>query len=179
MSRETLFSPCRSYRYTLWREWAAGDLFGESKPLEYLMVVGLNPSTADETKDDNTIRRCVNFAKQWGYGALCMTNLFAWRETSPWVMRIQADPVGPENNDHLLETAKGAGCILAAWGNHGAFKKRDRKVLSLLAAHRLDDRLQCLAYNADGSPMHPLYTPKDSPRLPWPKPKEVGGPGGI
>lgn len=56
------FSKDRLYRYQLWRIW------DESKP--YMNVIGLNPSTADETKDDPTIRRCLGFAKAWGYGAL-------------------------------------------------------------------------------------------------------------
>ena len=55
MSRRTIFSECRQYRYTLWREW---DLLNSN----YAMFIGLNPSTADEWKDDPTIRRCIDFS---------------------------------------------------------------------------------------------------------------------
>lgn len=80
------------------------------------MFVGLNPSTADESKDDNTIRRCVAYAKEWGFDGLCMTNLFAYRATDPKVMLAQADPVGEGNDQVLLDLSKSAGMVIAAWG---------------------------------------------------------------
>ena len=82
------FSHCRKYRYTLWRNWAGLMPTGKG----YAMFVGLNPSTADETNDDPTIRRCIAFAKAWGYDALCMTNIFAFRATNPMVMLAQPAP---------------------------------------------------------------------------------------
>lgn len=146
MIRQTLFSPCRTYRYTLWREWIGGE--------GYAMFVGLNPSTADETQDDPTIRRCIAFAKAWGYSGLCMTNLFAYRATLPENMKAAADPVGPENDAHLMAMADSAGVIVAAWGVHGAHQGRDAAVLRLLPD------LYCLALTKDGHPGHPLYLPK-------------------
>ena len=74
MERGADISPCGRYRYSLWRKWGPGAT---------CMFVGLNPSTADETADDPTIRRCMAFARDWGYGALCMANLFAYRATDP------------------------------------------------------------------------------------------------
>ena len=56
------FSPCRKYRYVLCR------VCDRTKP--FAMFIGLNPSNADETKDDPTIKRCLNFAKSWGYGGI-------------------------------------------------------------------------------------------------------------
>jgi hypothetical protein len=78
------------------------------------MFVGLNPSTADEGGDDPTIRRCVGFARDWGYSGLCMTNLFAFRATQPKDMLAQADPVGPNNDETLTRLAKEAKVIVAA-----------------------------------------------------------------
>ena len=146
MTRQTIFSPCRTYRYALWREWIGG--YG------YAMFVGLNPSTADETQDDPTIRRCIAFAKAWGYSGLCMTNLFAFRATDPKDMKASADPTGPENDAHLLALADGAGVIVAAWGANGIHKGRDANVRNLLPA------LHCLALTKDGHPGHPLYLRK-------------------
>lgn len=146
MIRQTIFSPCRTYRYTLWREWIGGK--------GYAMFVGLNPSTADERQDDPTIRRCIAYAKAWGYSALCMTNLFAFRATEPKDMKAVADPVGPENDAHLLAMAGGAGVIVAAWGTHGTHRGRDAAVRKLLPA------LYCLALTKDGHPAHPLYLKK-------------------
>lgn len=143
MTRNTLFSPCRAYRYALWREWIGGE--------GYAMFVGLNPSTADETSDDPTIRRCIAFSKAWGYAGLCMTNLFAYRATKPADMKAAADPVGPENDAHLLRLASEAGVIVAAWGANGTHRGRDTQVRKLLPA------LHYLVLTKDGHPGHPLY----------------------
>ncbi len=164
MNRNTEFSDCRRYRYTLWREWDCDLLTGCADDLahagEYLMVIGLNPSTADETNDDPTIRRCIGFAKSWGYGALCMTNLFAFRATDPEVMKRTLAPEGEtidsntsRNCQWLLETAKGAGMILAAWGKHGRHRDRAAAVVRMLDLYPI----HALTLNADGSPKHPLY----------------------
>lgn len=151
--KDTLFSPCRRYRYTLWRTWDV-DLFDTNPNKDhYLMVIGLNPSTADETEDDPTIRRCIDYAKRWGYSALCMTNLFGWRDTDPKKMLAAQDPVGPENDHHLQTCATSAGLIVAAWGNHGQHRGRAGDVC------RLIPNLHCLRRNGDGSPAHPLYLP--------------------
>lgn len=88
MKKDAILSQDRKYRYVLSRIW------DESKPM--VVIIGLNPSTADEKDDDNTITKCINFAKQWGYGGLYMLNLFAFRATSPSDM-FNADRV-------LLET---------------------------------------------------------------------------
>lgn len=152
--RVCIFSPCRKYRYTLWREW---DLLNPA----YLMVVGLNPSTADERNDDPTIRRCIGFAKSWGFGALCMTNLFAWRDTDPERMKAESEPVGVENDARLQACATGAGLILAAWGKHGSHMGRGRVVRELLPS------LHCLKRNKDGSPMHPLYVAANTQPQPY------------
>ncbi|GHX72979.1 hypothetical protein VCSRO16_3593 [Vibrio cholerae] len=73
MKNTAELSKCRKYRYALWRTWDS------DKP--FAMFIGLNPSTADEKNDDPTLRRCINFAKSWGYGGVCMANLFAFRAT--------------------------------------------------------------------------------------------------
>ena len=149
------FSPCRSYRYSLWREW------GEDS-LGYAMFIGLNPSTADETRDDPTVRRCINFAMYWGFGALCMTNLFAFRATDPTVMKVQSDPNGPDNNATLKKLATDAGVVVAAWGTHGTHRGRDKEVLGMLPG------LKCLALTKDGLPKHPLYLLKTLRPMPLP-----------
>lgn len=149
MERTATFSPCRRYRYSLWRNWA--DLLGTGKG--YAMFIGLNPSTANETEDDPTIRRCMAFAKAWGYDGLCMTNLFAFRATDPAVMLAESHPVGPENDLHLHEMAQGAGIVIAAWGTPGAHLGRDASARSLIP------KLHYLRLTKDGHPGHPLYLP--------------------
>src|ERR1019366_6557448 len=104
MQRNAILSDCRRYRFELWRTW--DDLLNDGNG--YAMFVGLNPSTADETEDDPTIRRCTDYAQRWGYSGLCMTNLFAYRATLPQDMRGAPDPVGEGNDDHLIQCAANA-----------------------------------------------------------------------
>lgn len=174
MIRETIFSPNRVYRYTLWREWPAPtpELYHTEDPHleyypgrhdQYVMFIGLNPSTADETKDDPTIRKCVGFAKRWGYGALCMTNLFAFRATDPKVMMEQRyNALGPDSNRWLLECSRDAGRLVAAWGANGKFLNRDKDVVQML------DFLECLRKTKAGHPEHPLYVPYTAQPIPFP-----------
>jgi hypothetical protein len=145
MKRGAEFSPCRRYRYALMRSWQPGT--------GCAMFVGLNPSTADETEDDPTIRRCIAFARAWGYGGLLMTNLFAYRATQPADMLAQDDPVGPENDRYLKEGAAASGVVVAAWGTNGAHRGRDAQVRAMLPG------LHYLRLTKEGHPGHPLYLP--------------------
>lgn len=141
--------PNREYRYTLWRYW--------DESLPFVQYIGLNPSTADETKDDPTIRKCVGFAKRFGMGGICMTNLFAWRDTKPENMKKAAEPIGPDNDLFLQEVAKEAEIVIAAWGNHGIHLGRDEIVRALIP------NMKALKINAaTGQPGHPLYIPYET-----------------
>ena len=146
MKTDAIFSECRKYRYALTRIW------DETKP--YAMFIGLTPSTADEIQDDPTVRRCITFAKSWGFGGVCMTNIFAYRATQPADMMAAADPVGPDNDMWLKKLADNAAVIVAAWGNDGSFNNRSTEVISLF------QDLKCLKLNKSGEPAHPLYQPK-------------------
>ena len=148
MHRQTILSPCRQYRYVLWREW-------DKTNASYVLFVGLNPSTADETEDDPTIRRCMNYAKRWGYGALCMVNLFAYRATDPDAMKAHPQPVGTENDYWIRKMAREAGVVVAAWGVHGTHAHRDEIVKRLLGP-----KLTYLRKTKAGHPRHPLYLKK-------------------
>jgi hypothetical protein len=150
------FSSCRTWRYTLWRIW------DEAAP--YLNVIGLNPSTATETLDDPTIRRCIAFARSWGYGGLYMTNAFAFRATLPKVMKKAAEPVGADNDLWLKKTAESAGLVVAAWGREGGFRDRDRAILTMIP------NLHCFRVTPKtGYPEHPLYLPGDLKPIPYKK----------
>lgn len=144
--------PDRLYRYVLWREWDLG--------LPYMAVIGLNPSTADEVKNDPTVAKCVRLAKRWNLGALCMLNLFAWRDTDPDKMKAQDQPIGQDNDRWLIECCRGAGLILAAWGNHGQHRGRSGAVRSMLQGQGLT--LHALKLNSTMEPQHPLYVREDT-----------------
>jgi hypothetical protein len=151
------FSDCRRYRYWLIRRWDA------SKPL--IAFIGLNPSTADETKDDPTMRKIRKFATAWGYGGFLMLNLFAYRATKPTDMtkaRKHMDIIGRANtlcdlNNYLREF--GVGSTVAAWGHY----KTDRGE----SLKGFISNLDCLGVNKDGSPKHPLYLRDDTKLRPF------------
>ncbi|WP_338593230.1 DUF1643 domain-containing protein [Shewanella khirikhana] len=150
---DAVISSCQQYRYALTRVWEA------EKP--YVTFIGLNPSTADASLDDPTIRRCIGFAERWGYGGLVMVNLFAYRATVPSVMMAATDPVGVNNDEWLKSFANNAGVVVAAWGNHGAFMQRSTKVCELLP------NLHYLKLNGSGEPAHPLYLKSTLVPKPW------------
>lgn len=142
------------YRYRLWRIWEP------NKPL--LNIIGLNPSTADATEDDATMRRCIGFAEREGFGGLVMTNLFAYRATDPSAMRRADDPIGQENDQHVREAAQQCSQVWFAWGNGGRFLDRNTHVLSLI-----ERECHCLGTTGLGEPRHPLYLRKDEQIAPY------------
>lgn len=156
IARVTVFSVLRQFRYTLWRTW------DEHNPT-FMQVIGLNPSTADEMQDDPTVRRCIGYAKRWGYGALCMTNLFAYRSTDPAALYTKLDPVGFMNDHYLMTVAREASLILAGWGTHGNYQSRGQEVTTLMETRPL----VCLGVNKDGTPKHPLYLRSDAMPVPY------------
>ena len=140
------FSRCRQYRYALHRYW--------DESLGGLLLIGLNPSTADATHNDPTIRRCIGFARDWGFGSLCVANLFAYRATYPSDLKAAADSIGPRNNTWLRRLAREADLVVAAWGNDGRHLNRAAEVRKMLPD------LHCIRMNSIGEPAHPLYLPK-------------------
>lgn len=148
-----VLSPCRTYRYRLTRCWQP-----HGKQLAFIM---LNPSTADEMVDDPTIRRCIGFAHRLGFASLTVGNLFAYRATDPADLRRAENPIGPDNDRHLLAIADDAEMVICAWGAHGAHMGRGQAVRSLLRAP-----LWCLSRTKAGEPTHPLYLPGDLEPVP-------------
>lgn len=161
-TRTCHFSPCRTYRYELRIIW------DESRKPQ--MFIGLNPSTADEENDDPTIRRCINYAQQWGAGGLVMVNACAYRATDPKAMlAFPGDQVGPKNTIDYLESiaAQCQNKPIAAWGRHAdkvcipGLPRRGWLLKNIMGP------LDCLRINGDGSPCHPLYLPKELRPIPF------------
>jgi hypothetical protein len=142
-----LFDASRCYRYRLGRAWAAPGT-------GCVLFVMLNPSTADAEHDDPTLRRCIWFAHAWGFGAVDVMNLFAYRAPRPQVLRRVADPVGPDNDRHIDLAAGAATAIVCAWAEQGGYRGRGADVALALRRHR---PLLCLGSTKNGQPLHPLY----------------------
>ncbi len=136
------------YRYSLERRWGKG---------RGLLFIMLNPSTADATKNDPTIRRCMGFAKQWRHPAVTVANIFAYRATDPELMKKQVDPVGPRNDEAIMKLAENAASIVCAWGNHGTFRKRGDEVKEMLWGRGFV--LKTFRLTSKYQPEHPLYQP--------------------
>lgn len=152
-----LYSPCQTYRYTLTRIWNPGG--------PKALFVMLNPSTATEVQNDPTVERCERRARALGFGAFRVCNIFAFRATDPRVMRAQADPVGPDNDAAIVESAPWADRIICAWGTHGAHLGRGPAVEALLRA--TGQRLYHLGLSKAGHPKHPLYIGYSQQPQPW------------
>lgn len=146
MKTDAYLSDDRRYRYWLLREWDIS--------LPVVAFIGVNPSTADERKDDATIRKEIGFAKRWGFGAVLALNVGAYRSTDPRTWRKAWDAIGQYNSaEHL------AGYIqhfrvsktIAAWGKNGNYYSGRCDAII-----RTIPDLHCLGRNSDGSPRHPL-----------------------
>lgn len=140
------FSPCRKYRYVLPRRLSMDVR-------RICMFVMLNPSTADETQDDPTIRRCIGYAKTWGYDGLYVGNLYGWRSTDPQGLWTAENPVGFHNDFWLNVMAQQSDIVVCAWGAN-AKPSRAAEVRALLDGFA---DLRFLKLTKAGIPGHPLY----------------------
>lgn len=145
------FDRTRRYRYSLMRAWGDGPR---------AVFVMLNPNAADATRDDPTIRRCVGFARRWGYGSVEVVNLFGLRARDPRDLARAADPVGPDNDRYLRAAVRRADLVVCAWGASRIAARR------AAAARDLWDGspLRCLGRTRSGAPRHPLYLRRDTRR---------------
>lgn len=145
------FSPCRTWRYALWRTW--------EPELPRVAFCGLNPSTADEEHNDPTVRRCIQFAHDWGYGGMWMLNAFGFRATDPRDMKSSLDPVGPDNDATIERVRRLVKMVVACWGVHGSWLTRGEELLKFLKSM---GPVHCLGWTKWLHPKHPLYLPKDT-----------------
>lgn len=156
MKRSAEVSECGKFRWWLQRRWDNGPL---------VCFVMLNPSTADAEKDDPTIRRCIGYAKAWGFGAMSVRNLYAYRATKPADMKKAMkvmDVTGGERGLSELRASISADLVIAAWGTHvseGAAKR----FVELTAP----SPIWCLRKTPQGIPVHPLMQPADLKPQPY------------
>ncbi len=158
--RRADIDPSGRFRYSLTREWSAAN--------SRIAFVMLNPSTADHNQDDPTIRRCMGFARSWGFGALDVVNLFALRATDPRELSLATDPIGQDNPRALRRVLERADETLLAWGSsvRHAPPPALARALDTLAQCAADRPLSCLGLTAHAHPRHPLFVRGDTPRTP-------------
>lgn len=146
------------YRYYLTRRWGPG--------LGVTWVM-LNPSTADADRDDPTLRKIVAFTRAWGYGALAVVNLFAYRTPYPDQLALAGDPVGPENDRWVEHHVRAAALVVAAWGGNERAPARAADLLPRIEGVPL----HCLGTTKDGAPRHPGRLAYATTLTPWRPPR--------
>jgi hypothetical protein len=155
------------YRYDLGRAWGKGE--------SQVVWVLLNPSTADAEKDDMTVSKCVGFSKRWGYDAMIIVNLYAYRATKPEVLLEVEDPFGPANYSSVKRRIGDADLLVLGWS--GAIEKVNpstrhwSKTLSRYNVEQVakDNGLtpMCLGRTGLGHPRHPSRLGYDTPLEVW------------
>lgn len=159
MLKDAYISECGDYRYWLTRNWSNGADKNE------LPIIMLNPSTADHTVDDPTIKRCISFADLHGYNSLRVFNLFPLRATDPKFLYIHPYPKGFENRDIISQYFSKLGEspeVLVAWGVRGGYLDQDKKIIDLIKVCNKNVKFVCLGRTKDGLPKHPLYVRKEN-----------------
>jgi hypothetical protein len=151
----TNISLCGRYRYRLGRSWSDGPI------VNFIM---LNPSTADSTADDPTIRRCIEFARKWDFAGIEVTNLYAFRATLPEDLWEADDPIGPENDATIDFVARNSKAVVMAWGTHGGKNNRGVQIMRRLGG--LGIAANVLKWTKFGCPSHPLYLRADLVPIP-------------
>jgi hypothetical protein len=162
-------SKCGLYRYELGGDIGPAEpLLAIARAVRMILWIMLNPSTADASEDDPTLRTITAFSEIWGYNRLMVGNLYAYRTPFPREMfraaKAGVDVVGPENNTFLTQMVErvraSGGRVMAAWGGNAKIA-RVQEVASLVG------EMHCLRTNSDGSPVHPLFQPHTLVPVPW------------
>jgi hypothetical protein len=156
-----LFSDDQQYRYILKRVWVTND-----EPVPVFIM--LNPSSANAETNDPTIKRCMGFAKHWGYSGVEIVNLFALISTNPKILLNHDYPIGPDNDMYLHGAIASATIVIAAWGtiaNKTRYKNRVPNITRM--AVELNQPLYCVGTTKEGDPIHPLYQPADTKPVLW------------
>jgi hypothetical protein len=156
--RSATYSRCGLYRYDLC------ITFRDAKPGSLVQFIGLNPSTATEEADDNTVRRCKDFARRWGFSGMVMTNAFAFRSTDPKGLLKVAEPACIRNDEYLTYWSRHFRVerVVVCWGNHGGLNERGEHVLKLLR-EAAPSKIHHLGMTGMGMPKHPLYLSAKTP----------------
>ena len=155
MLRGARFSPCKTWRYSLTREW----LTGEGKQV----LVMLNPSKADDQRDDATTTLMVHRAQRDLFNRYEAVNLFALVDTDPKSLKRHFHPVGPDNDAAIMAAVEDADRIIVAWGNGGQYRDRAKEVLRLLGVRPL----WCFGTTKLGEPKFPRALPRWLPLEPY------------
>lgn len=164
MEKSAFIEPDGNYRYWLSRQW--------NKKKTQLLIIGLNPSTADAEEDDNTISRLISFVRKAGYGGFFICNVFAYRTKDPnkmmeWYREL---PVDVEMNEHkknlqiIWNIRRECEHILFCWGAHKMSGEGRDLIAGLIKAY---PTALCFGHTKNGHPKHPLYLDGETQMIPF------------
>ncbi len=162
LASDARVSACKQFRYTLERRWG-----GRNRPAheDTVLWCALNPSVADTNLDDPTVRKVCEFSRRWGFAAMMLVNMFAFRATKPKDLVKAKDPIGPENDDIVSQALMDHDNVILCWGAQPLARQRLPWLAGTLTL--LGRRTQCLGVTQDGSPLHPLMQPYKNKRQDW------------
>lgn len=156
-----VLSPCGQYRYRLDRQLAMeGPVYA---------FFGINPSTADASEDDATVRKWIGFCKRWGASRFIVGNVFAYRATDVKKLAAINDPHGPDIGDHITAIIDEADILVPCWGNTTKVPPALQEFFDVLldALVSSGKPVQCFGLTKAGDPLHPLMLGYDTPLVPW------------
>lgn len=151
--KSAIYSDCEKYRYELRRVWNHKE--------KLVCWIMLNPSTADAEHNDPSVQRCMNYTKSWKYGGVIITNLFGLRSTDPKKLWSTNEPIGPGNEEFIINADKEADLTVMAWGIHGLYKNQAQHILNFLRQPHF------LSLTRNCCPRHPLYLKKNLQPQKW------------
>ena len=156
-----VISPCGKWRYRLEREVQdSGIVFA---------YFGVNGSTATADEDDQTVRKWIGFTRLNGGRRFLVGNPFAYRATDVRELAKAADPIGPENREHLAQIIADADILVPCWGSRDKLPKHLRYRLNILRADLFaaGKPVKIFGLTASGDPKHPLMLGYDTPLIDW------------
>jgi len=129
----------------------------------------LNPSTAGATKDDATIRRCIGFARRWGYPGIEVVNPYPLREKDAKLAMSNPDRLGHGTANYyaVRSAVRINGNVHCAWGSaKGAAGHGTDVLIDELEELAGWQSVFCLGLTKGGQPRHPVRLPYAVARIP-------------
>lgn len=148
------FNPERTHRYYLSRLW--------DDKVSKIMFIGLNPSTADELEDDQTVRRLVSFSKSWGFGGFYLTNLYSFIATEPRDMieyyegktKVMENRLHKKNMESVLRYGRVCSMTVFCWGASNEGSRQEDHAAKFIRTFK---DAYCFGRTQGGHPKHPLF----------------------
>jgi|AntDeeMinimDraft_5_1070356.scaffolds.fasta_scaffold33186_1 hypothetical protein len=180
-----ILSQCGQYRYQLSRDVTPRQV-DDAPAGQTIAFFGINPSTADATIDDSTVKKWIGFTSRLGASRFVVGNVFAYRATKVKELASASDPFGPGNDAHIDSIVEEADILVPCWGARGKIPRELRTALDEMLGRLLSTGKPVFHFGRtqSGDPMHPLMLGYSTPLVPWPNldisgEKEAPGKRGI